>query len=69
MFNSPHRRYNPLTREWVLVSPQRATRPWLGQVEKPVQEVIPKFDPTCSLCPGNKRANGAVNDVYLHFCV
>ncbi len=64
MFNSPHRRFNPLTREWVLVSPQRATRPWLGQVEKPVQEVIPQFDPTCSLCPGNKRANGDVNDVY-----
>jgi UDPglucose--hexose-1-phosphate uridylyltransferase len=64
MFNSPHRRFNPLTREWVLVSPQRATRPWLGQVEKPVQEVIPQFDPTCSLCPGNTRANGAVNDVY-----
>jgi len=33
MFDTPHRRFNPLTREWVLVSPQRATRPWLGQVE------------------------------------
>ncbi len=64
MFNSPHRRFNPLTREWVLVSPQRATRPWLGQVEKPAPEEKPQYDPTCSLCPGNKRANGAVNDKY-----
>lgn len=64
MFNAPHRRYNPLTREWVLVSPQRATRPWLGQVEKTQTETIPEFDPTCPLCPGNKRANGEVNESY-----
>ena len=64
MFNAPHRRYNPLTREWVLVSPQRATRPWLGQVEKTAAETIPAFDPTCPLCPGNKRASGAVNENY-----
>ncbi len=30
----PHRRYNPLIDEWVLVSPHRAKRPWQGQVEK-----------------------------------
>ena len=35
----PHRRYNPLTREWVLVSPHRAKRPWQGQVEVPGQDV------------------------------
>ena len=64
MFNAPHRRFNPLTREWVLVSPQRATRPWLGQVEKTPTETIPSFDPTCPLCPGNKRASGEVNAVY-----
>lgn len=66
MFNSPHRRFNPLTREWVLVSPQRATRPWSGQVEKGPTESIPAYDPACPLCPGNKRASGAVNDVYSH---
>jgi UDPglucose--hexose-1-phosphate uridylyltransferase len=64
MFNSPHRRYNPLTREWVLVSPQRNERPWLGQVEKVQQQSIPQFDPTCPLCPGNKRANGMINEKY-----
>jgi len=64
MFTAPHRRFNPLTREWVLVSPQRATRPWLGQVEKMPVTAIPSFDPTCPLCPGNKRASGVVNENY-----
>jgi UDPglucose--hexose-1-phosphate uridylyltransferase len=64
MFNAPHRRFNPLTREWVLVSPQRATRPWLGQVEKVPAASIPSYDPTCPLCPGNKRASGEVNENY-----
>jgi UDPglucose--hexose-1-phosphate uridylyltransferase len=66
MFNTPHRRFNPLTREWVLVSPQRTARPWLGQVEKSQAAVIPSFDPTCPLCPGNKRATGAVNANYAN---
>ena len=66
MFNSPHRRYNPLTREWVLVSPQRTARPWLGQVEKVQATEIPAYDPTCPLCPGNKRATGAVNEDYTN---
>lgn len=66
MFNKaqPHRRYNPLTQEWILVSPQRATRPWLGAVEKPAVAQRPAHDPTCYLCPGNTRANGVVNPDY-----
>lgn len=60
----PHRRYNPLTQEWVLVSPQRATRPWLGAIEKVPQARRPEFDPKCYLCPGNTRANGRTNPPY-----
>lgn len=62
--NAPHRRYNPLTREWVLVSPHRARRPWLGQVEKVPPEDLPQYDPTCYLCPGNARAGGLRNPDY-----
>ncbi len=60
----PHRRFNPLTREWILVSPHRTRRPWLGQVEKGVPDVRPSYDPACYLCPGNERANGARNPDY-----
>jgi UDPglucose--hexose-1-phosphate uridylyltransferase len=60
----PHRRFNPLTREWVLVSPHRTKRPWLGRVEKPAAADLPAYDPTCYLCPGNERADGARNPKY-----
>ena len=64
MFDSPHRRFNPLTREWVLVSPHRSKRPWQGQVEKSSAENLPHYDPTCYLCPGNERAGGLHNPKY-----
>ena len=64
MFDSPHRRLNLLTREWVLVSPHRAKRPWQGQVEKRPAQSLPEYDPTCYLCPGNERAGGVCNPPY-----
>jgi UDPglucose--hexose-1-phosphate uridylyltransferase len=60
----PHRRLNPLTGDWVLVSPQRAERPWQGQVEKPADPRLPTYDPGCYLCPGNERAAGTRNPDY-----
>jgi UDPglucose--hexose-1-phosphate uridylyltransferase len=60
----PHRRFNPLTREWVLVSPQRAQRPWKGQVEAAPSDRLEQYDPQCYLCPGNARAGGLHNPRY-----
>jgi UDPglucose--hexose-1-phosphate uridylyltransferase len=59
-----HRRRNPLTGQWVLVSPHRAKRPWLGQVEPAHEEQAPRYDPTCYLCPGNARVTGERNPAY-----
>ncbi|WP_110515362.1 UDP-glucose--hexose-1-phosphate uridylyltransferase [Herpetosiphon llansteffanensis] len=64
--DTPHRRYNPLTDEWVLVSPHRTARPWQGQVEKVIPDQRPAFDPACYLCPGVTRANGEINPAYAN---
>ena len=60
----PHRRYNPLLDEWILVSPQRAQRPWQGGRERTAPLERPSYDPDCYLCPGNIRANGERNPDY-----
>ncbi|MBV5314632.1 MAG: galactose-1-phosphate uridylyltransferase, partial [Prolixibacteraceae bacterium] len=60
----PHKRLNPLTGDWILVSPHRAKRPWQGQVEKAVSDERPAYDPTCYLCAGNERAGGKYNPQY-----
>lgn len=65
----PHRRYNPLSREWVLVSPHRTQRPWQGQIEQPAIEQRLTYDPHCYLCPGNVRAGGAINPHYAQTLV
>jgi UDPglucose--hexose-1-phosphate uridylyltransferase len=61
---APHRRYNPLLDEWVLVSPHRLERPWQGQVEPEGRETRLAYDAACYLCPGNRRASGERNPAY-----
>lgn len=62
--DGPHRRFNPLLDEWVLVSPHRTQRPWLGATEAPAEPPELSYDPTCYLCPGNLRAGGQLNPDY-----
>src|SRR6267154_3439172 len=59
-----HRRWNPLLREWVLVSPHRTQRPWLGQVAESARPPQVAYDPDCYLCPGNARSGGVRNPAY-----
>jgi UDPglucose--hexose-1-phosphate uridylyltransferase len=68
-FPYPHRRYNPLRRQWVLVSPHRTQRPWQGEVNQVSGFSDVRYDPACYLCPGNERAGGARTPAYEHVYV
>src|SRR5262250_3520785 len=65
----PHRRFNPLLREWILVSPHRTQRPWQGQVESTARKNEVEYYPTCYMCPGNSRSTGNVNQKYTNVFV
>lgn len=62
--DTPHRRLNLLTGEWLLVSPHRAKRPWQGETAPAERAVPASHDPGCHLCPGNMRATGEANPAY-----
>jgi len=64
IYKQPHRRYNPLIGEWILVSPHRTNRPWQGKIEQYPDKKIPEYAGDCYLCPGNTRANGDINPDY-----
>lgn len=61
---TPHKRFNPLLREWVIVSPQRTDRPWQGKVEQLPTPASVSYDSSCYLCPGNERAGGKQTPKY-----
>ncbi len=64
LFADPHRRYDPLADEWLLVSAGRTRRPWSGGRERQADSALPEYDPECYLCPGNVRASGERNPDY-----
>ncbi|MBN1128599.1 MAG: UDP-glucose--hexose-1-phosphate uridylyltransferase [Chitinispirillaceae bacterium] len=64
LYEHPHRRYNPLVDEWILVSPNRTKRPWQGKTDQIKKPTDVPYDPTCYLCPGNQRADGSTNPAY-----
>ena len=57
-------RWHPLREEWVIIAAHRQNRPWTGETVGNAKSELPEYDPTCYLCPGNKRVSGAQNPQY-----
>lgn len=47
-------RYNPITRDWVIISSERAKRPHDFKKTRPSGPPLPKYKPDCPFCPGNE---------------
>lgn len=57
------KRWHPLREEWIVYSAHRNNRPWQGaDLIQPTKSE--PYDPTCYLCPGNKRVHGTSNPNY-----
>lgn len=55
-------RRNPLTGEWIIISPHRLLRPWKGEKSKQAPPDLTRS----YLSPGATRSNGEVNPEYEH---
>jgi UDPglucose--hexose-1-phosphate uridylyltransferase len=57
-------RWHPLREEWIIIAAHRQDRPWVGETVKQTNQKLPEYDPSCYLCPGNKRVSGEQNPHY-----
>ena len=57
-------RWHPLREEWVIIAAHRQNRPWTGETVSGFEKEIPGYDPSCYLCPGNRRVSGKQNADY-----
>src|ERR1700693_4711148 len=56
---NPHRRYNALTGDWILVSPHRTQRPWQGKQELTAPDAPPPTDSKNFFLLTETRGGGA----------
>ena len=57
-------RWHPLRAEWIIVAAHRQDRPWSGETVANSLTPLPDYEPTCYLCPGNRRVSGEHNPDY-----
>jgi UDPglucose--hexose-1-phosphate uridylyltransferase len=66
----PHKRFNPLTDEWNIVSPHRIKRPWYNNPSNVINYPSNAYEPKCFLCPGNQKSTitKTPNYQYTYVC-